>query len=189
MNINGGTRPYSFSLSKPLVVIELSYPGAQVSFKVTPKAIGTTILTIKDTKGNTMVREIVVYDPGAQPLALGALPDAASPVAVGQGRGFGVSGGKVPYTVVSVNPGIARIEARTNIYMVWGVAAGSTQITVTDAARKGAGHGARGHDETAERLGRCHDTGGRQGRARHQQRKPALHGDDQSAPLGSAQGQ
>ena len=55
-------------------------------------------------------------------------------MAVGQGRGFGVSGGKAPYTVVSANPGIARVEARTNIYMVWGVAPGSTQITVTDAA-------------------------------------------------------
>ncbi len=134
MNINGGTRPYSFSLTKPLVVIEPSYPGAQVSFRVIPKAVGTTVLTIKDTKGNTMVREIVVYDPGAQPLALGALPGASNPVAVGQGRGFGVSGGKAPYTVVSANPGIARVEARTNLFMIWGVAAGSTQVTVTDAA-------------------------------------------------------
>jgi hypothetical protein len=134
LNINGGTRPYTFSLTKPFVVVEPSYPGAQVSFKVIPKAVGTTVLTVKDTKGNTMVREIVVYDPGVQPLALGALPGASNPVAVGQGRGFGVSGGKAPYTVVSANPGIARIEARTNLYMVWGVAAGSTQITVTDAA-------------------------------------------------------
>jgi len=134
LNINGGTRPYSFSLTKPIVVIEPSYPGAQVSFRVVPKAVGTTILTVKDTKGNTMVREIVVYDPGAQPLALGALPGASNPVAVGQGRGFGVSGGKAPYTVVSANPGIARVEARTNLHMVWGVAAGATQITVTDAA-------------------------------------------------------
>ncbi len=134
MNINGGTRPYSFSLTKPLVVIEPSYPGAQVSFNVTPKTVGTTILTIKDTKGNSLTREIVVYDPGAQPLSLSALPDAANPVAVGQGRSFGVSGGKAPYTVVSASPGIARIEARTNIYMIWGVAAGSTQVSVTDAA-------------------------------------------------------
>lgn len=134
LNINGGTRPYTFSLTKPFVVVEPSYPGAQVSFKVIPKAVGTTILTVKDTKGNTMVREIVVYDPGAQPLALSALPDAGNPVAVGQGRGFGVSGGKAPYTVVSANPGIARVEARTNLFMVWGVSAGSTQITVTDAA-------------------------------------------------------
>ena len=134
LNINGGTRPYSFSLSNPIVVIEPSYPGAQVSFNVIPKAVGTTILTVRDKAGNTMVREIVVHDPGAQPLALSALPDAANPVAVGQGRSFGVSGGKAPYTVVSANPGIARVEARTNIYMVWGVAPGSTQVTVTDAA-------------------------------------------------------
>lgn len=134
LNIEGGTRPYTFSLTKPFVVVEPSYPGAQVSFKVIPKAVGTTVLTVKDTKGNTMVREIVVYDPGVQPLALGVLPGASNPVAVGQGRGFGVSGGKAPYTVVSANPGIARVEARTNLYMVWGVAAGSTQITVTDAA-------------------------------------------------------
>ena len=134
LNINGGTRPYTFSLTKPFVVVEPSYPGAQVSFKVIPKAVGTTVLTVKDKAGNTMVREIVVYDPGVQPLALGTLPGASNPVAVGQGRGFGVSGGKAPYTVVSANPGIARVEARTNLYMVWGVAAGSTQITVTDAA-------------------------------------------------------
>lgn len=134
LNINGGTRPYTFSLTKPFVVVEPSYPGAQVSFKVIPKAVGTTILTVKDTKGNTMVREIVVYDPGVQPLTLSALPDAAKPVAVGQGSGFSVSGGKAPYTVVSANPGIARIEARTNLYFVWGVAPGSTQVTVTDAA-------------------------------------------------------
>ena len=134
LNINGGTRPYSFSLTKPIVAIEPSYPGAQVSFNVIPKAVGTTTLTVKDTRGNTLVREIVVYDPGVQPLALGTLPDASNPVAVGQGRGFSVSGGKPPYTVVSANPGIARVEARTNLYFVWGVAAGSTQITVTDAA-------------------------------------------------------
>ena len=126
LNINGGTRPYSFSLTKPIVAIEPSYPGAQVSFNVIPKAVGTTTLTVKDTKGNTLVREIVVYDPGVQPLALGTLPDASNPVAVGQGRGFSVSGGKPPYTVVSANPGIARVEARTNLYFVWGVAAGST---------------------------------------------------------------
>jgi hypothetical protein len=134
LNINGGTRPYTFSLTKPFVVVEPSYPGAQVSFKVIPKAVGTTVLTVKDTKGNTLVREIVVYDPGVQPLTLSALPDAAKPVAVGQGSGFSVSGGKAPYTVVSANPGIARVEARTNLYFVWGVAPGSTQITVTDAA-------------------------------------------------------
>jgi len=134
LNINGGTRPYSFSLSNPIVVVEPSYPGAQVSFNVIPRAVGTTILTVRDKAGNTMVRQIVVYDPGVQPLALGALPGASNPVAVGQGRGFSVSGGKAPYTVVSANPGIARVEARTNLYMIWGVAAGSTQITVTDAA-------------------------------------------------------
>jgi len=134
LNINGGTRPYSFSLTKPIVSIEPSYPGAQVSFNVIPRAVGTTVLTVKDTKGNTLVREIVVYEPGAQPLALGALPGASNPVAVGQGRSFGISGGKAPYTVVSANPGIARVEAGTNLYFVWGVAPGSTQITVTDAA-------------------------------------------------------
>jgi hypothetical protein len=133
LNVDGGTRPYSFSMTNPIVVIQPSYPGAQVSFDVIPKAVGTTILTIKDTKGNTLVREIVVYDPGAQPLTLSALPDAAKPVAVGQGSGFSVSGGKAPYTVASANPGIARIEARTNLYFVWGVAPGSTQVTVTDA--------------------------------------------------------
>jgi hypothetical protein len=111
LNINGGTRPYSFSLSNPIVVVEPSYPGAQVSFNVIPRAVGTTILTVRDKAGNTMVRQIVVYDPGVQPLALGALPGASNPVAVGQGRGFSVSGGKAPYTVVSANPGIARVEA------------------------------------------------------------------------------
>ncbi|SMC35112.1 hypothetical protein [Sporomusa malonica] len=134
MNIGGGIRPYSFSMTKPIVTITPFYPGAQVAFKVIPKSVGTTILTIKDTKGNSINRELVVYDPGAQPLSLGALPNATNPVAVGQGRGFGVLGGKAPYKVVSANPGIARVEPSGVIYAVWGVASGMTQITVTDAA-------------------------------------------------------
>lgn len=134
MNINGGTRPYSFSMTNPIVTITPHYPGAQVAFKVTPKTVGTTVLTIKDSAGNSIQRELVVYDPGAQPLSLSALPDASNPVAVGQGRGFSVSGGKPPYKVVSANTGIARVEPSGVLYTVWGVAAGTTQITVTDAA-------------------------------------------------------
>ena len=159
LNIEGGTRPYTFSLTKPFVVVEPSYPGAQVSFKVIPKAVGTTVLTVKDTKGNTMVREIVVYDPGVQPLALGVLPGASNPVAVGQGRGFGVSGGKAPYTVVSANPGIARVEP------LHGLGGGSRFDADHRHGRggcEGAGHGARGHDEAPERLRRCLDPCGRQ---------------------------
>lgn len=136
MNINGGTRPYSFSFSKPgIVSIEPDYPGAQVAFKVIPKAVGTTILKVTDKDGkNSINRELVVYDPGAQPLALNGLPDAANPVAVGQGRSFTVSGGKAPYTIVSANPGIARVEIKqSGFHILWGVAAGTTQITATDA--------------------------------------------------------
>jgi hypothetical protein len=135
LNINGGKRPYTFSITNPLVKIEPSYPGAQVSFNVMPKAVGTTILTVKDQAGNTMVREIVVYAPGTQPLTMSGLPAASNPVAVGQGRSFGISGGKPPYTVVSSNPGIARIEPKTTFYFIWGVTPGAAQITVTDASR------------------------------------------------------
>ena len=130
LNIEGGTRPYTFSLTKPFVVVEPSYPGAQVSFKVIPKAVGTTVLTVKIQRATPWSARSWSMTRGAA--ALGVLPGASNPVAVGQGRGFGVSGGKAPYTVVSANPGIARVEARTNLYMVWGVVAGSTQITVTD---------------------------------------------------------
>ena len=136
LNINGGTRPYSFSFSKAGIV-KIEPFGSQVSFKVIPQAVGTTIVTIKDKDGkNSLNKEIIVYDPGAQPLILSALPDANNPVAVGQGRSFGISGGKAPYTVVSANPGIARIDSNSSrtVWFVWGVSAGSTQITVTDSA-------------------------------------------------------
>lgn len=135
LNINGGTRPYAFSLTKPFVVVEPSYPGTRVSFKVIPKAVGTTILTVKDTKGNTMVREIVVYDPGAQPLALSALPDAGNPVAVGQRRGFGVPGGKPPYTVTASNPSAVTIQQQSaGQYAVTGRQAGVVGIVAKDSA-------------------------------------------------------
>lgn len=136
LNINGGTRPYSFSFSKAGIV-KIEPFGSQVSFKVIPQAVGTTIVTIKDMDGkNSLTKEIIVYDPGAQPLILSALPDASNPVAVGQGRGFGISGGKAPYTVISANPAVARIDSNSSrtVWFVWGVAAGTAQITVTDSA-------------------------------------------------------
>ncbi len=134
LTVEGGTSPYTVSISNPILEIRPQPNGTQ--YYVFAKKVGTTIITIKDKAGQTLTREVVVYDPSALPLSLGTLPNAANPVAVGQGRGFGISGGKTPYRVASANPGIARIEgpSAAGVWFVWGVSAGTTQITVTDAA-------------------------------------------------------
>ena len=74
----------------------------------------------------------------SSPLQIVGLPDASRPVAVGQGYGFRVSGGTAPYTVISANTGIARIDGPTQagIWFVRGVAAGTTTIIATDATGK-----------------------------------------------------
>ena len=134
LTVEGGVRPYSVSMSNPILEIRPEPNGSQ--YQVFAKKVGTTILTIKDSKGASLTREVVVYDPSVLPLVLGALPNASNPVAVGQGRGFGVSQGKPPYKVVSANTSIARIDgpSQAGIWTVWGVSAGMTTITVTDAA-------------------------------------------------------
>lgn len=134
LTVEGGSRPYAVSMSNRILEIQPQSNGTQ--FYVYAKKAGTTIITIKDSKGQSLTREVVVYDPSSLPLALGVLPGSSNPVAVGQGRGFSVSGGKTPYKVVSANPGIARIDgpSQAGVWFVWGVAAGSTTITVTDAA-------------------------------------------------------
>lgn len=122
--------PYTFKMTNPVVKIEPYSPGHKTQFRITALKVGQSVVTITDAKGNTATREIVVYENKPQPLTLNISPE---PVAVGQGRGIGVSGGTPPYKVVSANPGIARIEAGSAMFFVWGVAAGSAQITVTDA--------------------------------------------------------
>ncbi len=134
--VEGGTRPYSVSMSNPILEIQPASNGFQ--YDVYAIKAGTTIITIKDSAGQTLTRTVTVIDPNTQPLVLGALPGPSDPVPVGQGRSFGVSGGKAPYTVVSANSGIARITGPTQagIWLVTGVSAGTATITVTDAAGK-----------------------------------------------------
>lgn len=134
LTVEGGVRPYSVSMSNPILQINPEPNGTQ--FDVFAKQVGTTILTIKDSNGQSLKREVVVYDPSSLPLALGVLPSASNPVAVGQGRGFSVSGGKIPYKVVAANPAVARIDgpSQAGVWFVWGVSGGTTTITVTDAA-------------------------------------------------------
>lgn len=133
LTVEGGTPPYTVVAGSGIV--EVVPQGNKTQFSVFARKAGTTIITIKDGKGATLKREVVVFDPSQLPLALGALPNAANPVALGQGRGFGISGGKHPYSVTVANPAIARVEGPTaaGLYMVWGVGAGSTEIVVTDA--------------------------------------------------------
>lgn len=140
LKIEGGKLPYTITMSSPILDIKQAGQGSYreydwVDYRVYPKAAGTTVLTVKDRAGKTLTRQVVVYDPSTLPLRLGALPGASDAVAVGQGRNFQVSGGKAPYKVISANPAIARIEQHSAVgtYSVWGVGAGSTQITVTDA--------------------------------------------------------
>ncbi len=133
LDIMGGTLPYSVSQSNSILEIPPSKTNQFMVYAIKP---GTTILTIKDSKGLTLTREVIVYDPSTLPLSLGTLPNAVNPVAVGQGRGFSISGGKTPYKVAAANPGIARVDGPSAAggWFVCGVAAGTTQIIVTDAA-------------------------------------------------------
>lgn len=141
LKIEGGKLPYTITMSSPILEIKQIGQGSYreydwVDYRVYPKTAGTTVLTVKDRTGKTLTRQVVVYDPSILPLRMSALPGASDPVAVGQGRNFEVSRGKAPYKVISANPAVARIEQHPAVgtYSVWGVSAGSTQITATDAS-------------------------------------------------------
>lgn len=140
LKIEGGKKPYSVSMSNPILEVRQIGQGSYreydwVDYRLYPRRAGTAVVTIKDSTGQMLTRQITVYDPSTLPLRLSALPGASDAVAVGQGRNFQVSGGKAPYQVVSANPGIVRIEQHSAVgtYSVWGVADGTTKITVTDA--------------------------------------------------------
>ena len=119
----GGVPPYRVTAPANVTIS----PLASNKFRITGVTPGKIRITITDASGTQAGTDLTVIAPS---FALSLSPE---PVGVGQGRSFTVSGGKAPYTVVSANPGIARIEARSAYYLVWGVSPGTTQIMVTDS--------------------------------------------------------
>lgn len=119
----GGVAPYRVTAPANVTIS----PQANNKFRITGVTPGKIRIVIIDAAGTQAGTDLTVIAPS---LVL-SLP--TQPIGVGQGQSFTVSGGKAPYTVVSANPGIARIETRSAYYLVWGVSAGTAQIIVTDS--------------------------------------------------------
>lgn len=119
----GGVAPYRVTAPANVRISQL----ATNKFRITGVSGGKIRIIITDAAGTQAGTDLTVIAPS---LTIALSPES---VGVGQGRSFTVSGGKAPFTVVSANPGIARIEARSSYYLVWGVSAGTTQIVATDS--------------------------------------------------------
>ena len=124
MTPQGGLPPYTVTSPDGLVTItSLGNNKYRIAFV----KLGEGIVRITDSDGNQVDSRIKVVQ-----LSL-ALKISDGPINMGGWKNVDISGGTAPYTVVSSNPAIARIDKGSLYCWVWGVSAGTAQITATDA--------------------------------------------------------
>lgn len=125
LNIIGGVAPYTVaSASPPVASVSLSGNVAQVTFN----AVGTTNLTVLDSRGQSATVPLTAV--------LNATPLTSSPTTangrVGYAVVFTLSGGTGPYTAVSSNSDMASPSVNGSTVTVSLLSEGSTVITIRD---------------------------------------------------------
>jgi hypothetical protein len=133
--VTGGTAPYSATSANPGLVSASIPTGA--NFLVITALPGTTggaaNVLVSDSKGAQLTIAVTV----SPPLGLSVDAPANLTIAAGApGNSYTISGGTLPYTVVSSNIAVATstAPATNGKFVIQGVSAGNATVTIKDAA-------------------------------------------------------
>ena len=124
--VSGGTEPYS-AVEADAQVAMVSMSGTQLT--VLAVEAGTTLVTITDASDQTFDVSVTVTETASE---LSVSPASAG-ITVGQSFDFIISGGRSPYTAAVSDSLVVRASVDENLLTVTALAAGTAQITITDA--------------------------------------------------------
>lgn len=133
--IGGGNPTYSVSTSNKDVV---TATVSGTSLTITAVGAGAATISVTDAVGASVQVPVTVSGPVAPPvIPPGSLFTTAAgsiTLAVGANATYGIGGGKPAYAVSSSNTGVATATLSGSNFTVTGIAAGSADVVVTDAA-------------------------------------------------------
>lgn len=127
--IGGGAPGYSVE-STDSRIADATVSGA--TLLITAKAVGSTVLVIRDTTSGGIALSITVG--GASTLGLYTSAPSSLTVAKGTNSTYSIGGGAGGYTVAISDSRIATVTLSGNTFSVNAIALGKTDITVRDAA-------------------------------------------------------
>ncbi|MFL6658193.1 MAG: beta strand repeat-containing protein [Massilia sp.] len=131
--VGGGTPAYAAASSNPSVA-SVTLNGT--AFVINGLASGTALINVTDATGTAVTLAVTVGNGGVPvvPAALFITAPSAVTVAAGATAQFSIGGGLPPYTVTSSDQAVAKVAIDDSNFVVTGIAAGSAQISVSDAA-------------------------------------------------------
>lgn len=127
--VGGGRAPYTAVSSNSSVVVP-SLSGTQLTLGGV--SAGSATVTLRDAAGATQNVSVTVAP--AQALASGIPTGLVLAVGSANAQSYTVSGGVAPYTVASSNSNVLSASVSGNRVMLTGLAAGSANVVITDAA-------------------------------------------------------
>ena len=127
-SISGGKPPYSVSSSNPSSA--LAVLKTETAVTVNGLKGGTATLTVKDAAG---AEKAVAVEVKAIPLSTSA--PSALVIGIGSSPSYTIGGGTGPFEVTSSNELAAKTVVIGRSFSVFGVAAGTATVLITDASR------------------------------------------------------
>ncbi len=128
--VGGGNGPYNVASSN-VSVATASITGDKLT--ITGKAAGTSTIVVRDVTTGKLEIKVTV----GSNLDLFTTAPAQVRVAIGvSSPEFTISGGNQVYSIVSGNPQVATVGINENKFIVSGVAAGNTTVTIKDGLGK-----------------------------------------------------
>lgn len=127
--LGGGTAPYTATSSNTSVVTSAVSGN---SLTLTGVGSGKAVVVLRDAAGATLSINVTLGSGGVNNLFTTA-PSAVT-IAVGASPAFQIGGGTAPYSVASSNTSIVTVVLSGNNFTVTGVATGTANVVVKDAA-------------------------------------------------------
>ncbi len=129
-SIGGGTAPYKSSSSN-INIVATTVTGSTLT--MTGLIAGNAQVTITDATGSTLSIALTVGS-GTTSTALFTTAPSTVTLAVGANATFSVGGGIAPYVVNSNNAAVATVGVNGKAFIVSGITAGSSKISIFDAS-------------------------------------------------------
>lgn len=133
--VGGGVAPYSAASSNTGAATVALSGG---SLTIAGVAAGAASVSVRDAVGSNVTIAVTVpaqSGGGTEPVALfTTAPSPVSVAATASSVAYTIGGGTGPYFVTTGNAGIATVTLTGESFTITGVAAGSTDVVVTDSA-------------------------------------------------------